>query len=200
VADVNLPENPTEEEYQAWLADPDTPPLPELQWAHRILNDELPFCGCGSPEDAWAWLRRMLELFDRDSCEDWGARWAEIKAHVGIADETGDEEDFDVVRSGAAEILLNLPGHAGLTEHGTSAGGSWLTDKGRRFLAVMQAVGYDDLRYVGFPEEENPGAYELVEYGGMHMVRKVADKSVAFQTGDIEAARTRLAELNRAPA
>lgn len=197
---MTLPENPTEDEYQAWLADPETPPLPDLQWAHRVVTNELPFCGCGRPEDAWEWLRGLLDLFDRDgrSGDDaWRGRWAAIKAHVGMPEDTGDEAGFDVVRSGAAEMLLNLPDSAGLTEHGGSVYGSWLTDKGERFLAVMRKVRYDDLSAVGYPEPgTSMGAYELIGYGGAWMIRKVTDKTLVWKGYDEEAAVARLAQMN----
>jgi hypothetical protein len=176
-----LGEAATEEEYQTWLAHPDTPPLHELQWAHNVVDSELPFCGCGDPDECWDWLRALLALM---AC---GSNGQAVVDYLGGYNAPN-------------QLLLGVLDKAGLAEHGTGIYGGWLTDKGQRLLAVMCAVNYDDLRYVGYPgtDQPNPGLYELVQYGGAWIVRETATKQMLYQ-GDAEGAEIMLAAMNGRP-
>lgn len=81
------------------------------------------FCGCGSPEDAAEALRKLLSLhppYDhRKEFEAW------------------------IQDSGLAMLVLYTLDHFGLTEHGGTVGGGWLTDKGQAVLAALEAASPD---------------------------------------------------------
>lgn len=86
----------------------------------------LRWCGCGDQQSAYAALAKLLDLcnpshngrfFDR-------ARWV------------GD--------TGLEHLLLYMLDAWGLTEHGGSVGGCWLTDTGESVLAGLLRESADD--------------------------------------------------------
>lgn len=110
---------------------------PEL----RVLFME-EFCGCGRPEAAYGALLRLLRLHDdhRDQLKEW------------VADE------------GIEYLLLYWLYRMGLTAHGGSVGGGWLTDKGKAVLAGLEREAEDDF-------ERLTGDYCVHGYGiedGVH--------------------------------
>jgi hypothetical protein len=176
VGRVNLPEHATEDEYQAWLAHPDTPPLTALQWAHEV-RDQLPICGCGDPEESWEYLRDLMTLM-----ED-GPNWEAVR-------------DFLPAGDAVQQLMLGILDKADLAEHGGQIFGSWLTGKGKRLLHIMRKVTYDDLGYVGYATIEPASQYELVVLDGWWMVRRVSDRKAVYETGDEQAARAWLARAS----
>lgn len=76
------------------------------------------FCGCGRPEEAYKITLRLLEYFELDHMQRPCFR---------------DEDYFP------AYII----DHAGLIEHGTSIGGSWLTGDGQDALAFLWEYGVE---------------------------------------------------------
>lgn len=94
---------------------------------------EVPVCGCGRPELAWVVYRAVLA--DAVAASD-GA-WAADR----LAAANGDETLFYVV----AGVLDGIDA----TEHGGSITSSWVTDKGRRLLAILD-------RYAGSDYEAMP--------------------------------------------
>lgn len=86
------------------------------------------FCGCGDPEAACATLLRILRLHP--------------------AYEHRDELAALIPDEGARLLLLYRLDRDGLTEHGGSIGGAWLTDKGtavRDALAREESDGFEAL-------------------------------------------------------
>lgn len=86
------------------------------------------FCYCGSPELAAGALLRLLRLHPlyshRPEFEEW------------------------MPDQGIENLLLYQLDHMGLTEHGSSVGGAWLTDFGeavRDALATEEADEFDEL-------------------------------------------------------
>lgn len=93
----------------------------------RVFLDDI-FCGCGSPEDAAAALLKLLRLHSlyehRTEFEAW------------------------IPDKGVQYLLLYQLDRDGLTEHGGSVGGAWLTAKGteiRDALAREEADGFEEL-------------------------------------------------------
>lgn len=87
----------------------------EVSWAYAIIYDELHACGCGNFTSRLELVRQVLRdcpLYEGDSWQKYSEP--------------------------AAEWLLCVLTDADLIEHGTSIGGSWLTDKGRRFLTILE--------------------------------------------------------------
>ena len=77
------------------------------------------FCGCATIENTWALVRLELERLGR----------AEYKADDDLA--------------------AHLVDHLGLSEHGTSVRGGWLTDPGCEALAWFQENGDDGVHEKG---------------------------------------------------
>jgi hypothetical protein len=74
-------------------------------------------CGCGSTEDAWERLRQILALHPLHKNRP------AFKALI--------PDD------GLQTLVLYFLAHLGLTEHGGSVGGGWLSEKGEAVLAAL---------------------------------------------------------------
>jgi hypothetical protein len=103
----------------------------EHQAAHFGL---LRLCGCGSPEDAYNFCREALACFDRRGCHDKPPKRDWINAEDALKKLIQDRPDD------AAHVLAHLLTHLGLLEHGSSVGGSWLTDNGARIVDMGPAT------------------------------------------------------------
>lgn len=88
----------------------------ELGWAYIILFWPLAMCGCGQ----------------------FGARLALLKETLEAMPLYESKKDLDYLKTPLGEWLLSIITHAELIEHGTSIGGSWLTDMGFRFLKCLE--------------------------------------------------------------
>lgn len=102
--------------------------LDELRHLNSLFFDEggLGFCGCGNPDDAYALVRDLLSL------APFYEHRAEVRERIGGG-------------TGTEMLVLYLLDGAGLTEHGTGIGGSWLTAKGSHYLALMQRYEWEDI-------------------------------------------------------
>jgi hypothetical protein len=78
----------------------------------------LKLCGCGSPEEAYNFLRDVLQTCDRRDESAWKDAEGATKALILQSPEI------------AAHALLHLLTNLDVIEHGGSVGGSWLTDTG----------------------------------------------------------------------
>lgn len=83
----------------------------EVGWAYGVIYDDLRACGCGQDVARLQLVRDTLGTSDQ---------------FISPADDTP-----------LAEWFLHLLDGAGLIEHGSSIRVSWLTAKGKRFLAVL---------------------------------------------------------------
>lgn len=103
--------------------------------ANYIVNhyyyDVMKFCGCYTPDAVIEKLEQGLIAFDRDNQPTWESAVAWMDDNI---------------------VLVYLLDGLGLTEHGGSVGGSWLTDKGKRLLGVLKAADehWDDEEYCGW--------------------------------------------------
>ncbi len=128
-------------------AEPQTAPYcarcdDDLSHLYALFYGEggLRFCGCGSPEDAYALVRDILTLAPFfEGWETGHANHEKVRALIGT--------------DGAFYLVLYGLDGAGLLEHGGSVGGSWLTAKGRHYLEMMRRYQWDDLEHVGFPHD-----------------------------------------------
>lgn len=102
---------------------------PEARVRLRVdVLDRWEFCGCGQPEAGAAALLRLLRLHP-------------LYEH-------GDELRTWIPDDGVRFLLLCAVDRLGLTEHGGSIEGGWLTDEGRATLdalAVEEADQFDAL-------------------------------------------------------
>ena len=94
--------------------------LADLRW-----QDELKFCGCGLPEEVRAWLLGIMTALAKRGGGTW-TEHSEMVATIGA--------DPDMIFYFVMYVLDAM----GLTEHGGSVGGAWLTDKGRQLLVELQ--------------------------------------------------------------
>lgn len=79
----------------------------------------LGFCGCGAPHTALEFLRDILKLID---------------AGKGY----GDEIKKLLPNDGVYFFVFYMLSDKKLTEHGSSIGGCWLSDKGKELLADIE--------------------------------------------------------------
>ena len=82
------------------------------------------FCGCGSPEAAWATIYHLLALHPLyDSQDELQERYPEL---------------------GSRMLMLGRLDELGLTEHGGTIEGGWLTKKGEQVKAALKRERADD--------------------------------------------------------
>lgn len=85
-----------------------------------LVTTELGWCGCGDPE---AVDKVMLAYLRSRAAEDW--------------------PDPEGVSDDAVLLLAYIADALRWTEHGSSVGGAWLTDDGRKALANLEAATTD---------------------------------------------------------
>jgi hypothetical protein len=107
----------------------------DLSHLYALFYGTLSICGCGNPEDAYALVRDVLAL---TPFHDNGG-WRKARDLIGS--------------NGAYHLVLSQLDEAKLLEHGSSIGGSWLTGKGKHYLALMQRYTWDDVEDTGFPHD-----------------------------------------------
>jgi len=88
----------------------------------------LHLCGCGCPEDAYNFCRDALMAFDRRGCHDTPPTRQWIDAEGAVEKLVRERPDH------AAHVISHFLSHLKLLEHGSSVGGSWLTDDGERIV------------------------------------------------------------------
>lgn len=91
------------------------------QHLYKILVNDLPACGCGNPETAYALVHELLKL-----APFYEHSYDEIAGLIGTP--------------GAYHLVLGSLDEAGLIEHGGGIGGSWLTPKGKWCLEALNSV------------------------------------------------------------
>lgn len=113
-------------------------PHSEVGWAYAVIFDDLGACGCGYFDERLALVRQVLRdcpLYEDD-------RWRAYNDPLG-------------------EWFLCTVTNADLLEHGGGIGGSWITDKGKRFLAVLE----DDTSWVALTGDDPVGYCECGDCG-----------------------------------
>lgn len=81
------------------------------------------WCGCGTPEDAYIWIRDALR-----ACPMWN--------HQAF---------WDAIPRGQRHILIGVLGVLEVIEHGGVCTGSWLTEVGREVLAVLDPLTDEEI-------------------------------------------------------
>lgn len=104
------------------------------QHLYQVFYRDLNLCGCGNPEDAVDLVLDLLKLLPFY--------------------EPGHEEQVYALMGhpGAVHMVLSQLDRAGLTDHGGSLHGSWITPKGEWLLAALGALeDFDEMDGAGFP-------------------------------------------------
>ena len=86
----------------------------------------LGLCGCGNPDEVHEFLIDCAKCFDRGTLS--GKDWGEATGVDGILTEVLNSPKV------AAEFIAHFLDQRGLTEHGGSVYGSWLTEDGYDFI------------------------------------------------------------------
>src|ERR1700723_101582 len=100
-----------------------------MPWVHphpldRLWFDTWNFCGCGNADDALLHIANVLDLHktvDQITEGDWNTQW---DARQKLLDGPN------------GLLLMYWLDAQGLTEHGGSVYGAWMTDHGKAVLAV----------------------------------------------------------------
>ena len=116
--------------------------LLELQHAHRLFYTDLRMCGCGSPGDSFTVIFRVLVATPRSGGVDAFNTGRYDWLTQGVSN-----------GAGVSDLLLTLLSRAGLMEHGSAIGGSWLTPKGEYFRATLGGLTWDAVDTTGPPHE-----------------------------------------------
>lgn len=88
-------------------------------------------CGCGCPEDTIISIRDYLQIVNDKRNEEWEA----IKNN--FLEKFGVETVYD---NPLLQFMAYMLDDKGLTEHGTSIGGNWITDLGKMCLYVYKLL------------------------------------------------------------
>lgn len=108
-------------------------PRDVLGHVFQLFYGDLHLCGCGNPEDAYDLVRDILILADGQD------RWVRF-AQVLIGNPA------------ASHMILSALEEADLIGHGMSMDSSWLTDKGRWYVAALRRIdSWSGLGDAGFP-------------------------------------------------
>jgi hypothetical protein len=92
----------------------------EAQYFH-VLD----LCGCGDPYEVHAFLIECAKCFDRGNGDE---DWYKCGGVDAIQKLVAEKPDV------AAEFIAHFLDQRGLTEHGGSVYGSWMTEEGRDFI------------------------------------------------------------------
>ena len=106
--------------------------LPEPLTPKAFYFDYLGWCACGNPEEALIFMQEVLELLHARQHGD------DRKTIIEVLRKKLGEE----LHPGLYWSYLYMLDSEGLIEHGFNISGSWLTEKGRAVLAMLEA--HDD--------------------------------------------------------
>jgi len=115
----------------------------------EMYFEGLRLCGCGSPDLRIAFIRELLNLIHDRHEKD--LSYEEYKK--GLIQVFGFQEDPDAkyylnpIQDGIVEFVLDQLNEAGLLEHGSSVGGSWLTPYGEEMRNVLNSIQEEDIDF-----------------------------------------------------
>ena len=134
------------------------------------------FCGCGSPEAAWATIYHLLALHPLyDSQDELQERYPEL---------------------GSRMLMLGRLDELGLTEHGGTIEGGWLTKKGEQVKAALKRERADDFEGLAgnghcihgfdFDADHDCMAACRADHASGRLARPKEESSAAVPVGDGE--------------
>lgn len=94
--------------------------------------DILGLCGCGTPKDTWNMIRIVLNALN-DKHED---KCTYDEYQLRLKDELHINPSEDI-QYGLYQFVLYILNDKKILEHGSSVGGSFLTDLGKKYLTVL---------------------------------------------------------------
>ena len=96
----------------------------------KLYYEDLGMCGCGHVEDLQQFLVDLMIIQNGYKAGDFS--YDEKAKSVKLLIQDNHEYAF--------EFILHVLNNAEFLEHGTSVGGSWLTDKGKSFIKLYEQV------------------------------------------------------------
>ena len=111
----------------------------------RLWHDEWKFCACGDADAIIAWLQKILEAYEAASAALLGAKEHQKRRNA---------LDVALGPEPHALFLLYWLDSQGLTEHGGSVYGAWLSDKGKAVLEMLRKR--ENWNAYGYVEIEDP--------------------------------------------
>ena len=137
-------ERPTTDD---WLAAgcPSTLRWNGMAYDWSCFTDEIGFCGCGCPEEATAYLLRVLKALGM-SFDDMEAHTKELYDALGFG-------RYGEDNTGACYTILYWIHDKGWSEHGGAVPG-WLSEKGKRAVQILEAM----VRLHGVDDAEPPAS------------------------------------------
>lgn len=96
---------------------------------NEFIYEDLDLCGCGCPEYTNEIIRLILHAQNQD---DYHKKEAILNSICGI--DTSENRNY----YGLIQFVLYVLDSKGFLEHGGSAGGAWLTNKGKLFLELLE--------------------------------------------------------------
>ena len=124
----------------------------EAMYAKKVQKmyfEDLRLCGCGSPDHRIKFIKSLLNLInDRHeqdlSYEEYNKRLVEL---FGFKETGNPKCYFNDISDGIVEFVLDQFNEAGLLEHGSSVGGSWLSNYGKEMLEILNDIDEDKIDF-----------------------------------------------------
>lgn len=92
-------------------------------------------CGCGCPEDTIVCIMNYLQIVNDKLNEEWETTKKKFLEKFGV------ESVYD---NPLLQFMAYMLDDKGLTEHGTSIGGNWITDLGKMCLYVYKLLDLEE--------------------------------------------------------
>lgn len=120
------------------------------EFIQDFYYNKLEFCGCGSPSDILYVIKNILNVIEK-KLKDCDAKidnryevyQENLKNSLNQKDDSM-EEEFST-NEGIVQIIYNVLTNVDVLEHGSSIGGSWLTDYGKELLKHLNSCNDDEL-------------------------------------------------------
>lgn len=87
-------------------------------------------CGCGAPELCQRDIRNILRVFNGE----WDDRRKNLQKYFNVQ---------SIYENSLLLFLVYMLNDKDMLEHGTSVGGSWITDLGQMYLTVLEQMDLD---------------------------------------------------------
>lgn len=115
---------------EEWYEESLIEPLMDF-FSYEIID----MCGCGSPEDTYEMIRRLLHIRNNwfnggNTTELWKQKNEQYNTQLHI-------DHKDNMNYGMLQFVMYMLDSCGILEHGSSIGGSWLTKLGKMYLEVL---------------------------------------------------------------
>jgi hypothetical protein len=113
----------------------------------KMYFEDLRLCGCGSPIHRITFVKSLLNLindrFEKDIPYDVYCK--KLVELFGFKENGDSKRYLNEIQDGVVEFVLDQFNEAGLLEHGSSVGGSWLTAYGKEMLKILNDIDEENI-------------------------------------------------------